>query len=166
MAAKFQEKRNRQRLQLANGCSCTEPYVSPDNWASRKASVKVKWFVRFSFTDPIHRPGGMTIKWEKSLNNFHSLPKRQDEARKVLEQVLRDLKAGLNPAVGNTMLPSIVTEGQKQTALHEFISPSTTFAKVVEWCFGQFPDNRTKSDVQMVLLNPIFKRIFSGLSFF
>jgi integrase len=98
----------------------------------------------------------MAVKWEKTLNNFNSLPERQDEARRVLDQVLADLKVGFNSITSNTTLPS--TEGDDPALIptHDFLSLSTTFSKALEWSFDQFPQNHTKADMQtcMFLFQP------------
>lgn len=145
------QKRNRERINLHNGNSFTIPYITPDNWESRKAGLKKKWFVRFTYYDCINRPNGMSVKWEKTINNFKTLSERQEEARRVLEMVLRDLKAGVNPVVGNNFIPSNPIVGE--TSKHEFLSPSTPFKKCIEWAFEQFPDTPTKMDMQTYLFH-------------
>lgn len=150
--AKKAAQRNREHLVLLNGCTSTIPYISPSNWASGKTSIRKKWFVRFTFYDPVHRPKGKVIKWEKTINNFKSLVERQKEARKVLDQVVVDLKAGVNPVLGHSVPDQIKMDHH---ITHEFLTPQIPFKKAIEWAFDQFPANRTKTDMQTIYFHII-----------
>jgi hypothetical protein len=106
MAKKAVKKdtRNRERTILPNGCQYTQPYISPANWKSLKASIKKPWFIRFTFYDPIHRPEGKEIKWE-GMNGHKTLAARQDAAKLLvtvapMRHVRHFAKAAMFVAVG------------------------------------------------------------------
>lgn len=81
------------------------------------------------------------------MNAYKTLPDRK-AGRQVLADVIRDLKQGLNPVTGHA---TVQFEMKGEQVKHEFISPSTTFRKTLEWSFDQFPANRTKSDIKSYL---------------
>lgn len=61
------------------------------------------------------------MKWEKTLNNFKTLSERQEEGRRVMETVLKDLKAMVNPVMGNIVLPYNQIEGVDRVMIkHDF----------------------------------------------
>lgn len=116
--SKQKQTRNTERLTLPDGCQCTQPYISPANWQSSKASVKKPWSLRFIFYDPIRRPNGKSINWE-GMNGQKTWETRQAAAQQLLENVLADLKNGYNPVIKKLVPLPATPEHRTTVSLRE-----------------------------------------------
>ncbi len=83
------------KILLNNGCSYSKPSITPKNWETKSASLKVKWLITYRFYDPqFQKPKQINIK---GMNSFLGLEDRQNETRRLLSHELGRLKAGYNP---------------------------------------------------------------------
>lgn len=93
---------------LPNGCSCTELWVSPENWqtTTSKASLNKQWYVQCTYYDPLFKekyPKGFPFR--KKLNKFKTLADRKAAAKLLLEEIpklFQDL--GYNPITKKYMI--------------------------------------------------------------
>ena len=77
-------------VQLPNKCYCSDFNVFPNNWVSPKASLRKCWYISYRFYDPAYksdpkfRKGKLVII--KGMNHFKTVPERQDETSRLIEQ--------------------------------------------------------------------------------
>ncbi|URM37125.1 tyrosine-type recombinase/integrase [Flavobacterium anhuiense] len=115
---------------LPNGCSCTEVWVSPENWQSTtaKASLKKNWYVQCDFFDPNFKekyPKGFPFR--KKLNKFKTLEDRKAAAKLLLEEIPKLFQEqGFNPITKQYMIEKVPESSFQERYLTE-ICPETPF---------------------------------------
>jgi integrase len=77
-------------IHLPNNCRCSEFSVSPANWNTVRASVKVLWYIKYRFYDDnLNQVKQVMIK---TMNSYTSLKDRQEATRMLLEDEMQELK--------------------------------------------------------------------------
>ncbi|MCC9016913.1 tyrosine-type recombinase/integrase [Flavobacterium lipolyticum] len=115
---------------LPNGCSCTELWVSPENWqtTTSKASLNKQWYVQCTYYDPLFKdkyPKGFPFR--KKLNKFKTLDDRKAAAKILLQEIpklFQDL--GFNPITKQYMIEQVAEVIPEENYLTE-ICPETPF---------------------------------------
>lgn len=90
-------------IYLPNGCHRTKLKVKPENWHTKKASLKKDWYIWYRFHSPEHvndYPDGM-LRIVKGMNGKKDLVKRQEATRYLIAIQERMLDvSGFNPITG------------------------------------------------------------------
>lgn len=83
-------------ISLPNGCYCSDLAVFPKNWNTKKASLAKDWYIHYRFYDPkFPKPKQRIIK---GINQFKTLPERQQATRSFLQDELYMLQTrAFNP---------------------------------------------------------------------
>ena len=91
------------KVSLPNGCSCSQPKVSPKTWDRVNASVKKEWYIHYRFYDPLFAdkyPNGYS-KQIKGMNEYKVVKDRQIISRRLLENEVKLLtEQAYNPITG------------------------------------------------------------------
>ncbi len=84
---------------LPNNCRCSNLTVHPNNWNTKKASIKIDWYVAYRFYDPkFPKPKQRSIR---GMNDFKTLEERQAATRAILNDELDMLQnRAFNPISG------------------------------------------------------------------
>jgi len=120
---------------LPNGCSCTEVWVSPENWQSTtaKAALKKNWYVQCDFFDPAFKekyPKGFPFR--KKLNKFKTLEDRKAAAKLLLEEIPKLFQEqGFNPITKKYMIEKVQESNFQERYLTE-ICPETPFTVALQ----------------------------------
>lgn len=95
-------------LQLPNGCRVSYPKVHPVDWEKVTASTKKDWYIHYRFYDPLlenkFKYGYLVIV--KQMNSEKAVLKRRESTKKILADLITDLKEGFNPYTGKTDHPA------------------------------------------------------------
>ncbi len=85
------------KIQLPNGCSCSQLSVNPKNWHTKSASTTIDWFISYRFYDSkFVKPKQVAIR---GMNSFKKLEERQNETKRLIEEELKKLQQGCSPFV-------------------------------------------------------------------
>jgi integrase len=109
-------------IKLHQGCSATEPAVSPANWDKKGASTEKDWFVWYRFIDPdltTKYPDGKLVV-VKGMNKHKGLEDRRKVTREILKEVKHLLReVGFNPARNSIResVPASLSEISPNTGL-------------------------------------------------
>lgn len=121
--------------QLHFDCSCTEAWVSPENWKtiSGKKALAANWYVQCNFFDPLFKekyPRGFPFR--KKLNKFKTVEQRKAAAEFFLNEIPKLFKdKGYNPITKTFMIepePESVPEEKQLTE----ICPDTPFLTALD----------------------------------
>lgn len=98
---------------LFHNCSRSRITVSPSNWNTVKASVKIKWRITYRFYDPLRREKykkGLQVSI-KGMNRYETLKERQTITKKLIETESYRLDVqGWNPITGLYMAPALTDQ--------------------------------------------------------
>jgi len=112
------------KIELPNGCYCSQLSVTPKNWKSGKASIAKDWFISYRFYD-----NGQVIR--KEVRGMNIEKKSRDRAvstQIILDCELERLKKGYNPITKITISPTII--------IYE-IEPDTPFILALDKSFAR-----------------------------
>jgi hypothetical protein len=130
-------KRPRSKIFLPNGCWCSKPNVSPQNWNDKKdktVTTEKDWCIQYRFYDPsvVDDKGKVKPHHEvfKKMNDLKSLSDRRAVCEEMLKNEEVNLKNGYNPAKGKFIQPF--------NTLFE-INPDTPFIKAFSRCWYSTP---------------------------
>ncbi|EJL66329.1 tyrosine-type recombinase/integrase [Flavobacterium sp. CF136] len=120
---------------LPNGCSCTELWVSPENWqtTTSKASLKKQWYVQCDYYDPLFKekyPKGFPFR--RKLNKIKTLEGRRAAAKLLLEEIPKLFEEmGYNPITKQYMIETESEPEPEDKYLTE-ICPDTPFLTALD----------------------------------
>jgi integrase len=165
------------RINLPNGCSYTEPIISPANWDLRDAKLTKDWYIKYRFFDPSVTTGtyaypvGRQIVL-KRMNKYKHLTARRDATKALLKNEIDLLEnQDYNPikntkkvvqAVNHSSKPIPVANPDDDEALEGEIDPSTPFDKALDEAFKLLTCSEgTKHDVGHALthIQPAVKQL-------
>lgn len=112
-------------LRLVNGCSTSEPTVTPKNWKTSNKTINRDWFIQYYFKDPNYSdkyPNG------KQNSNKHATIK---ERRKITNHLLLEIKKTLINDDYNPFLKEF------QNVINE-INPHSSFKSALNFAFKNF----------------------------
>ena len=114
------------RVQLHNGCSCTQPIICPANYNTKNAKVDKDWRVQYYFFDPNFNeqfPKGRLTIVKGSINQYKTAQERKIAAKIVYDEIMfMLLYNGYNPITKECVKP----------INNEFgIEPTTPFIKAL-----------------------------------
>lgn len=145
--------RSTERLQLLNGCTCSQFSVHPKNWKDRGASIKKDWYIAYRFYDPAFKDHPKYKNGKlcpvKGMNQFQTLTERRSITQEMLEQE-RDLLINqhYNPITGKFM-----TDQLEQSSGY-LIHPETPLCQALHSAAKNLKDideNSTGKDIRSVL---------------
>ncbi len=132
-------------LQLPNGCTCSDPTVTPANWKTSGASIKKNWRVTYRFRDPSFKeqyPNGKLVGIKK-MNRFKTLGERRLATTEILDEVTKLLEEGYNPITNK------ISDEKKTTD----ISEHTPLVDALAWAFeNKNAEPETMKNIKSVLL--------------
>lgn len=135
---------------LSNGCSYSEPWISPEDWrtTTSKKSLLKTWYVQTYFFDPLFQdkyPKG--FPWRKKLNRFKTLEERKAAAKLYLDEIPKLFEdKGWNPITKTFMIEN---HEENQT---DDISPDSLITNALEFVYDRWEaEKKTKSEVRTIL---------------
>jgi integrase len=87
------------KIQLPNGCSCSNLSVNPKNWQTKNPKLYNDWFINYRFYTPSSTSAKQVVI--KGMNSFKTIVERQRETEKLLKEELNKLRQGYNPITKN-----------------------------------------------------------------
>ena len=134
-------------------CSCTDVWVSPENWQtiSEKKAFSVNWYIQCVFYDPLFRekyPKG--FQFRKKLNKIKSLEKRKATVKYYLEEIPKLFEEkGYNPITKKYMIEEVI-EPQLDTEL----GPETPFLQALDFVYEKLDvADTTNNDIRLILIH-------------
>jgi integrase len=96
-------------LHLQNGCSCSNPSISPKNWNDKGASVTQDWYIQYYFHDPEYKekyPRGKFCVIKNGVNYYKTLAERRCAIKTLLKNEIDMLVHDCyNPITGQSIAP-------------------------------------------------------------
>jgi integrase len=116
-----------QIIQLPHGCYCSSFSVHPKNWKTKKASLKVEWYIHYRFHDPLFKDGKHKYGKLRIVKNFINTLTTVEARQAMIEAMMENeldllLYKGFNPITG------IMKE---EDQVHYEIEPMTPFAEAL-----------------------------------
>jgi integrase len=111
-----------------NGCSYTDVWASPKNWATTtsKSALNKDWYVQCNFHDPLFKEknGNNGFQFRRRLNKIKGLENRQAAVRLMLEEIPKLLsEQGYNPITGLYMAPLKRSAGINRNPVYNHETP-------------------------------------------
>lgn len=136
---------------LPNGCSCSNISVHPRNWKTKKASLKIKWYIFYRFYDPMFKDDpkykGNKLVVLKGIDKYTDLEQRQQVVQAMLDNELELLtKFAYNPITGEKTIPQEV---------EYIIDPCTPFLPALR----KATENLSVADSTMIELDMVIRCI-------
>jgi len=93
------------RIQLPNGCSCSNLSVHTANRKTKSPKITMDWFISYRYySDESNKPKQIVIK---RMNNYKTIIERGDETEKLLREKMNKLKEGVNPIRNKSISPKV-----------------------------------------------------------
>jgi integrase len=145
-------KRSKEKILLPNGCWCSRPNVSPQNWNDKKdksVTTDKDWSVQYRFYDPaITGADGKPLPHHevfKGMNQVKNLADRRALCADLIENEIDNLKRGYNPA-REVFIAPVATLSISE------IHPETLFLTALEKARLQLKcADSTKADIKSAL---------------
>lgn len=135
-------KRNNERIQLPNGCECSQLNVTPKNWETSKADITKPWVISYRF----YSPSGSKPVQVRGMNDCHNLIARQEATKNIIDTELDLLiNKGYNPILDSYIAPPIANDDNDY-----LIHPEAEFANALQRAFELFEGN-SKTDLKSSL---------------
>jgi len=148
-----------------NGCTYTDVWASPKNWATitSKAALKKDWYVQANFYDPKYavQNGKDGFQFRRRFNKFKTLELRQAAINKALADMADVLSKGFNPITGQFMAPPVM----KTINRNPLYNTETPIKNALDLAFNlsTLEPGPHRTDVKTVKRN--FKKALRGIGY-
>lgn len=123
---KIKRSRNNERIELPNGCCCSQLTVHPHNWQSPEADISRNWYIHYRFYPPDDIKGKSCAI--RGMNYAKTLSLRRQSTTVSIENELKRLRSGYNP-VTKAVIAAPDPDGDY------VIHPRTSFSRALQKAF-------------------------------
>ena len=134
-------------------CSCTDVWVSPENWQTitGKKAISVNWYVQCIFYDPLFKekyPKGFPFR--KKLNKFKTVEERKAAAKYLLDEIPKLFEEkGFNPITKKLMIEPVI-----EPQLNSELGPETPFLDALDFVYEKLDvADTTNNDIRLILIH-------------